>query len=120
MYCLFHWNAKNKKMAVSSYFAECNTRQRQLLPSAMTIALGKVANLEPGNLLCQVQWPQRQSPHLCRVLWPLHLAKILKKSTSLPSVCMEAHGKETFFLKITKSLPSVCMAAHGKVFPFKK
>jgi hypothetical protein len=52
-------------MAVSSYFAECNAWQRQLLPSAMTIALDKVANLGTWEL-------------------------------ALPSVCMEAHGKDFF------------------------
>jgi hypothetical protein len=40
---------KQIKKGHSGHFAECNTRQRVSLPSAMTMALGKEGNLGTGK-----------------------------------------------------------------------
>ena len=39
------WNVKKLKMAVLGHFAECCTRQRTPLPSAMVTALGKAGKM---------------------------------------------------------------------------
>jgi hypothetical protein len=42
---------KANKKGHPGHFAECNTRQRAALPSAMTMALGKEENLETGKAI---------------------------------------------------------------------
>jgi hypothetical protein len=51
IYLLFVWMEQQKqiKKGHSGHFAECNTRQRVALPSAMTMALGKEGNLGTGK-----------------------------------------------------------------------
>jgi hypothetical protein len=68
------------------HFAECNTRQRHPLPSAIVTALQK-----PGN-----QSHFRPVSQLCRVPRPWHAAKNFqkKKFKALPSAKEGALGKE--------------------------
>jgi hypothetical protein len=50
---LFVWMEQQKqiKKGLPGHFAECNTRQRVALPSAMTMALGKEGNLGTGKAI---------------------------------------------------------------------
>jgi hypothetical protein len=51
IYLLFVWMEQQKqiKKGLPGHFAECNTRQRLALPSAITMALGKEGNLGTGK-----------------------------------------------------------------------
>ena len=53
IYLLFVWMEQQKqiKKGHPGHFAECNTRQRVALPSAMTMALGKEGNLGTGKAI---------------------------------------------------------------------
>jgi hypothetical protein len=53
IYLLFVWMEQQKqiKKGLPGHFAECNTRQRVALPSAMTLALGKEGNLGTGKAI---------------------------------------------------------------------
>ena len=76
---------KKLKIAVLGHFAECCTRQRTPLPSAMVIALGKARKM--GAL---------------KTIFP-----------ALPSAITMILGKEFFFKKI-QTLPSTGQRALGK------
>jgi hypothetical protein len=53
IYLLFVWMEQQKqiKKGLPGHFAECNTRQRVALPSAMTMTLGKEGNLGTGKAI---------------------------------------------------------------------
>ena len=83
---------KNKiKIAVLGHFAECCTRQRTPLPSAMVTALGKAGKMGAR-----------------KTIFP-----------ALPSAMTMVLGKE-FFLKKIQTLPSADQGALGKEFLEKK
>jgi hypothetical protein len=50
MFCLFGWVIKTNKKGVSSHFAECNTRERVHLPSAVAKHSAKKAHLGTGKV----------------------------------------------------------------------
>ena len=72
-----------KKIAVLGHFAECCTRQRTPLPSAMTMALGK--DLKKKFKLCRV--PARG-----------HSAKKFKKNANFAE-CQPEGTRQRIFLK---------------------
>jgi hypothetical protein len=49
--CCLDGIAKTNKKGHLGHFAECNTRQRVALSSAMTLALGKEGNLKTGKAI---------------------------------------------------------------------
>ena len=82
---------KNLKFTVLGHFAECCTRQRTPLPSAMVTALGKAGKMGARKTIF----------------------------LALPSAMTMAPGKE-FFLKKIQTLPSASKGALGKEFLEKK
>ena len=78
----------------------CNTRQTGSLPSVFTKALGKKAflcSLQLGFAECTDQG-NRQSFHVCRVLWPKHSANDPSVDRLLsiygPSACQKVRTSE--------------------------
>ena len=79
---------KNKiNFAILGHFAECCTRQRTPLPSAMVTALGKARKMGAQKTI----FPALPSA------MTMALGKELKKNQTLPSADQRALGKEFFF-----------------------
>ena len=104
---LLWWNVKKLKITVLGHFAECCTRQRTPLPSAMATALGKAEKMGVRKTIF---------PAL-----PSAMTMVLGKEffQTLPSAGQRALGKDFFFKKI-QTLPSAGQRALGKDFFLKK
>ena len=79
---------KKLKIAVLGHFAECCTRQRTPLPSAMVTALGKARKMGARKTI----FPALPSA----MTIALGKKNFLKKIQTLPSVGHRALGKEFF------------------------
>ena len=110
------------------HFAECSTRQRTPLPSAMVTALGKAGKMGARKTIF---------PALSSAMTMALGKDFLKKIQTLPSADKRALGKEfkkksnfaecrpegtrqRFFLKKNQTLPSAGQGALDKEFLEKK
>ena len=82
---------KKLKIAVLGHFAECCTRQRTPLPSAMVTALGKAGKMGARKTIF---------PALPSAMTMALGKDFFKKNQTLPSAGQRALGKEFFLKKI--------------------
>ena len=101
---------KKIKIVVLGHFAECCTRQRTPLPSAMVTAVGKAGKMGARKTIF---------PALPSAMTMALGKKFFFKIQTLPSAGQRALGKE-FFLKKIQTLPSAGQGAFGKEFLEKK
>ena len=88
---------KKLKIAVLGHFAECCTRQRTPLPSAMVTALGKARKMGVRKTIFPAL--------LSDMTMVLGKEFFLKKIQTLPSASQRALGKEFLEKKNKTSLP---------------
>ena len=95
-----------KKIAVLGHCAECCTRQRTPLPSAMATTLGKARKMSAQK----TNFPALPSA------MTMALGKDLKKKFKLCRVPAEGTRQIIFYKKKIQTLPSACQRALGKDF----
>ena len=85
------WNVKKLKIVVLGHFAECCTRQRTPLPSAMVTALGKARKMGTRKIIFPVL-PSAMTMVLGKDFF-------LKKNSNFAECWLEGTRQRIFFLK---------------------